>query len=105
MPYLDPAYRPTTVVPGTGQSVLGAGAEADNWVSRGHFMLRADVGGILFVNGVPKRGGGIRPPMNGTWLLQPESRPLGPGEEYLIAHGTAVEIALPNRTTVRIDAR
>src|SRR5262245_35281113 len=60
VPYLDPAYRPTTVVPGTGQNVLGAG-EWDIAVSRGHFMLRASPGGIVLVNGVPGRGGGVRP--------------------------------------------
>src|SRR5262249_55984599 len=36
VPYLDPAYRPTTVVPGpgTGQSVLGAGGEGHLRLSR-----------------------------------------------------------------------
>ena len=51
-PYLDPAYRPTRIVPGTGQAVLHSeGYGTDNYVSRAHFMLRAVAGGIPFVNG------------------------------------------------------
>jgi hypothetical protein len=102
--YLDPAYRPTQVLPATGRSVL-RGRQEDIFVSRGHFMLRAMAGGILFVNGVPRRGGGIRPPLNGTWLVDPESRPLGPAEEYPIERGEAVVIRLPNGSLIRIDAR
>src|SRR4051812_44419622 len=54
VPYLDPAYKATRVLPGTGQSVmLHDGREQDISVSRGHFMLKADPAGVVFVNGVP----------------------------------------------------
>jgi hypothetical protein len=103
--YLDPAYRPTSILPGTGQAVLHSGGYGvDNCVSRAHFMLLGRSRGILFVNGVPRRGGGIRPPKNGTRLVAPEGRDLGPGEEYLIKSGTAMVVQLPNRTELRIDA-
>ena len=59
----------------------------------------------VFVNGVPQRGGGIRPPLNGTRLVAPEGRALDPGEEYLIESGTAMVVQLPNRTELRIDAK
>ena len=104
-PYLDPAYLPTTILPGTGQAVLHSGGYGtDIRVSRAHFMLRGVRGGILFVNGVPRRGGGIRPPRNGTRLVAPEGRGLSPGEEYLIESGTAMVVRLPNGTEIRIDA-
>jgi len=65
--YLDPAYRPTRLVPGTGQNIMRAnGQYTDQYVSRGHFMLRAAGGGVVLVNGVPRPGGGLRPPLNGT---------------------------------------
>ncbi len=103
--YLDPAYRPTTIVPGAGQAVLHSGGYGtDICVSRAHFMIRGVPGGILFVNGVPRRGGGIRPPRNGTRLVVPEGRGLSPGEEYLIESGTAMVVRLPNGTEIRIDA-
>jgi hypothetical protein len=106
VPYLDPAYRPTTVMPGTGQSILRSGGQGqDISVSRGHFMLRATTGGILFVNGVPRRGGGVRPPLNGTWLLVPVQRALSPAEEYLIEHGSVIVVKLPNGTQVQIECR
>ncbi len=105
-PYLDPAYRPTRIVPGTGQPVLHSGGYGtDIRVSRAHFTLLGVSRGILFVNGVPRRGGGIRPPLNGTWLVAPERRVLSPGEEYLIESGTALVVQLPNRTELRIDAQ
>jgi hypothetical protein len=104
-PYLDPAYRPTRVVPGTGEAVLhSGGCGTDLCVSRAHFMLGGVPGGILFVNGVPRRGGGIRPPRNGTRLVAPEGRCLSPGEEYLIESGTAMVVRLPNGTEIRIAA-
>jgi hypothetical protein len=104
-PYLDPAYQPTTIVPGTGQAVLhSGGCGTDICVSRAHFMLRGVSRGILFVNGVPRPGGGIRPPLNGTRLLAPQGRGLSPGEEYLIESGTAMVFRLPNGTEIRIDA-
>src|SRR5262245_15422970 len=103
--YLDPAYRPTRIVPGTGQAVLHSGGYGtDIRVSRAHFMLLGASRGILFVNGVPRRGGGIRPPLNGTRLVAPEGRVLSPGEEYLIESGTAMVVRLPNGTELRIDA-
>ena len=106
VPYLDPAYLPTTVMPGTGQSILRSGGQGqDISVSRGHFMLRATAGGILLVNGVPRRGGGVRPPVNGTRLLAPVQRALSPGEEYLIERGTVIVVRLPNGTQIQIDAR
>jgi len=105
-PYLDPAYRPTRIVPGTGQAVLHSGGYGtDICVSRAHFMLLGVSRGILFVNGVPRRGGGIRPPLNGTRLVAPEGRVLSPGEEYLIESGTAMAVRLPNGTELRIDAK
>jgi len=105
-PYLDPAYRPTRIVPGTGQAVLHSGGYGtDICVSRAHFMLLGVSRGILFVNGVPRRGGGIRPPLNGTRLVAPERRVLSPGEEYLIESGTAMAVRLPNGTELRIDAK
>jgi hypothetical protein len=104
-PYLDPAYRPTKIVPGTGQAVLhSSGYGTDMRVSRAHFMLQGVSHGILFVNGVPRRGGGIRPPLNGTHLVAPRGRVLSPGEEYLIESGTAMVVRLPNRTELRIGA-
>ena len=103
-PYLDPRYRPTQIVSPSSGSVL-AGGEPDRWVSRGHFMLRASPCGVLLVNGVPRRGGGIRPPLNGTWLVAPVRRLLGGGEEYLIGWGESATIRLPNGATIRINAR
>jgi hypothetical protein len=104
-PYLEPAYRPTRIVPGTEQAVLHSGGRGtDNKVSRAHFMLRTVPGGVLFVNGVPRRGGGIRPPIHGTRLVAPHGRDLRPGEEYLIESGTAMIVRLPNGTEIRIDA-
>ncbi|HYT88833.1 MAG TPA: hypothetical protein VEL76_09005 [Gemmataceae bacterium] len=103
VPYLDPAYTPTRVLPDTNRSVLTmAGDGKDITVSRGHFLLRATAEGLLLLNGVPRRGGGVRPPLNGTWLLEPERRPLGDGEEYLIATGSSARIRLPNGAKVRI---
>lgn len=103
--YLDPAYCPTRIVPGTGQCVLHSGGTgSDRYVSRGHFMLRAMPGGILFVNGVPRRGGGLRPPKNGTWLVAPERRTMEPGEEYRIESGTWIVVWLPNGSELRINA-
>jgi hypothetical protein len=67
-------------------------------------MLRGSVQGILFVNGVPRRGGGIRPPMNGTKMLAPANRRMGRGEEYMIEKGTAIKIRLPNGTAILLGA-
>jgi hypothetical protein len=73
-------------------------------VSRGHFMLRGSARGILFVNGVPRRGGGIRPPVNGTHLVQPVQRSFAEGDEYLVERGQGIKIRLPNFTEVTITA-
>jgi hypothetical protein len=80
------------------------GAGSDVYVSRAHFMLRAARRGVTLVNGVPQRGGGLRPPLNGTWLLAPTFRKLDPGEEFLIESGASVRIRLPNGTELQIDA-
>jgi hypothetical protein len=105
VPYLDPAYRPTTVVPGTHQCVLHSGGRGtDNYVSRGHFTLRGIPGGLLFLNGVPRRGGGVRPPYNWTLLLAPQRRLMAPAEEYRIDRDSSILIELPNGSQVRIGA-
>jgi hypothetical protein len=104
-PYLDPSYRTTRVVPGTGQAVAQSSHEGrDVCVSRGHFTLRGDARGIVLTNGVPRVGGGIRPPMNGTRMLEPDWRRMDPGKEYLIEHGAKVVLHLPNGTVVQICA-
>lgn len=104
VPYLDPAYQATAVMPGSGQRVLTGAKHHDCSVSRGHFMLRGAGGGILLVNGVPHVGGGIRPPTNGTWLLAPQRRHLEPGEEYRIEGGSSVVLQLPNGAQIQIGA-
>jgi hypothetical protein len=104
--YLDPSYRPTQLVPDTGQSVLLCGGGGDDvYVSRGHFMLRGVAGGVVLTNGVPRAGGGIRPPVNGTWLVGPVGRKLEPGEEVLIERGSVLVIRLPNKCVIQIVAR
>jgi hypothetical protein len=101
---MDPHYRSTRIGP-DGQSVLTHGSQGtDICVSRGHFMLRSSSGGILFVNGVPRRGGGIRAPVNGTQLVEPEARSLAQGEQYLVERGQSMKIRLPNSTEVTIAA-
>ncbi|MBN9120513.1 MAG: hypothetical protein J0I06_15395 [Planctomycetes bacterium] len=106
VPYLDPAYRPTPILPESGRSVLRGHDESDNWVSRAHFTLRgAPGGGIVFTNGVPQAGGGLRAPLNGTKLLSPAKRWLGPGEEVLIELGEAVAVRLPNRCVLQFKAQ
>jgi hypothetical protein len=104
-PYLDPSYCPTRIVPGTGQAVVQSDSEGNDLaVSRAHFMLRGAAGGIVLTNGVPRVGGGIRPPPNGTWLCDRDGRLMDPGEEYLIDRGATAVLVLPNRTVVRIRA-
>jgi len=103
--YLDPRYVPTPIVPGSGATILrNRGGNEDIYVSRGHFLMRGHAGGILLVNGVPRRGGGIRPPMNGTLLVAPQRRPLKKAEEYLIERGSAATIRLPNGTQLTLQA-
>ena len=107
VPYLDPSYAVTTIVPETRQSVLlSEGKGTDTYVSRAHFMLRAGPGGgIVLTNGVPGLAGGIRPPTNQTTLVSPEARPLLPSEELLIEPGERVVIQLPNRCMICLAAR
>ena len=105
VPYLDPAYVPTRIVPNSGQPVLTQDANGrDGWVSRGHFLLRAVSEGVMLLNGVPQRGGGVRSPLNGTRLVEPEHRRLEDAEEYLIQKGKAARFELPNGTQVLIHA-
>ena len=103
--YLDPAFRPTRLVPGTGQNIMqSAGHGSDLYVSRGHFMLRAACHGVLLVNGVPRPGGGLRAPRNGTRMVVPERRDMTAGEEYRIDSGAMAVIVLPNGAEVQISA-
>jgi hypothetical protein len=103
--YLDPRFRPTCLAPqGKAPALTAHGDDSDRCVSRGHFMLRARREGIVLVNGVPRRGGGFRPPVNGTVMLAPDYRCMGPGEEFLIARGTMARIQLPNGTVISIQA-
>lgn len=105
VPYMDPAYRATTMIPASGQTLLlHDGHGVDIAVSRGHLMLRFAARGILVVNGVPRRGGGIRPPLNGTLLVRPVLRRLAPCEEYLIERYASVVLCLPNRAQIQIAA-
>ncbi len=101
--YLDPRFRPTQIVPDSRQRVLKQ-HDSDDYVSRGHFMLRACSLGLMLVNGVPRRGGGIRPPLNGTRILFPHRRLMDPGEQLVIEPGVMVRIQLPNDTVISICA-
>lgn len=60
--------------------------------------------GILLVNGVPRRGGGIRPPLNGTRLVAPVRRRLEPAEEYVVERGRSATLRLPNGTEIDLHA-
>ena len=103
--YLDPVYRPTAILPTSGQCVLHATSrEQNSYLSRGHFMLKDRHRGIVFVNGVPGRNGSIRPPTNGTRMIDPDHRSMAPAEEYFIESGKAIVIELPNGSSVRISA-
>jgi hypothetical protein len=103
--YLDPRYHPTQMLPNSTKRVVTSFDRGnDRCVSRGHFMLRGSVQGILFFNGVPRRGGGIRPPKNGTVMLAPAHRSMGHGEEYMIERGTTIKIKLPNGTVILLCA-
>lgn len=105
VPYLDPAYRATQIVPGSEQPVL-LNDPADNSVSRAHFTLCGAAGGaVMLTNGVPSAGGGTRPPTNGTWLLSPVRRSLEPGEEVRLEPGTTAVIWLPNGCTLQLAVR
>jgi hypothetical protein len=103
--YLDPRYVPSPIMPGSRRTILRQDNQQQNmYVSRGHFMLRGRTAGILFTNGVPRRGGGIRPPRNGTQMLAPQDRRMEPAEELVIQKGDEVTISLPNGTRLRIQA-
>ncbi len=103
--YLDPAYQPTRMLPNASQLVVTSfGNASDRCVSRGHFMLKGSLAGIVLTNGVPQRGGGIRPPMNGTFLLEPGYCQMADGEEYLITRGASAKIRLPNSTAILLCA-
>lgn len=105
VPYLDPRFTSTQIVPSTGQSVLTQGGKGtDTSVSRGHFTLRGVGYGIVLINGVPRRGGGIRTPINGTVMLAPQHRWMTPEEEFWIKPGNDVRIQLPNSTVIAIRA-
>jgi len=97
--YLDPQYQPTPMMPDSSRCILNS-SEKDGRVSRGHFMLKGSPLGIYLVNGVPRQEGGIRPPLNGTILLEPVQRWMDKGEEYLIERGTSAKIRLPNGTVI-----
>lgn len=101
--YLEIGYTSFNLMPGTDESVL-LSSPRDIFLSRAHFMLRGRAGGVLFTNGVPYRGGGIRPPLNGTMLLQPEERLLSPAEDLLITPGESITLRLPNDCVVSIQA-
>ena len=103
--YLHPNFQPTHLLPQTGQSVPNRdGDEPATWVSRGHFMLRAWHVGLVLVNGVPRPGGFIRPPLNGTLMLRPDYRAMHPREEFLIEPRALARIRLPNGTVISIQA-
>ena len=103
--YLDPAYRPTQMMPGGEKPIVASARHGDDIrVSRGHFMLRGSVDGIVFINGVPRRGGGIRTPLNGTVMLAPQARQMTDAEEWLIPRGDSVRLQLPNHLIVCIAA-
>jgi hypothetical protein len=87
-PYLDPHYLPTRLLPNTGVAVVGSKpSREDSLVSRAHFMLKGAAGGIRFINGVPQRGGGIRVPINGTWLIGDELEWMRDAREVEIRRG------------------
>jgi hypothetical protein len=103
--YLDPRYQPTQLVPNSRRPVVTSfHGPRDRAVSRGHFMLKGARVGILLVNGVPRRGGGIRPPLNWTMLLAPTHRLLLNAEEYLIERGESIRIELPNGAVLVLQA-
>jgi hypothetical protein len=103
--YLDPRYQPTQMLPNSSRRVVTSlNRGTDICVSRGHFMLKGSLHGILLLNGVPRRGGGIRPPLNGTVMLEPDYRSMKQGEEYMIERGAAAKIRLPNGTVILLRA-
>ena len=98
--YLDSRFRPTQRMPGTYQRVVvDAHRPGDNFVSRGHFTMIGSPFGIIFVNGVPRRGGGIRPPVNWTQMIEPQQRTMAPGERFVVAPGTIIKITNSTRSS------
>jgi hypothetical protein len=68
-------------------------------------MLKGMAGGIRFINGVPRRGGGIRTPKNGTWMLVgTEYELMRDAREVDIRRGERAVFLLPNKATVVIGA-
>jgi hypothetical protein len=67
-------------------------------------MLKGSLHGILLINGVPRQGGGIRAPKNGTVLLEPDNRQMHEGEDYMIELGKSAKIRLPNGTVILLSA-
>jgi hypothetical protein len=103
--YLDPRFRSTQMLPNSNRRVVTSlGRGKDRSVSRAHFMLKGSRHGILLINGVPQNGGGIRPPLNGTHMLEPVNRWLDDSEKILIEHGRTVKIRLPNDTVILLRA-
>jgi hypothetical protein len=103
--YLDARYHPTRMLPNSTRPVVTSlRSLADRGVSRGHFMLTGSTQGIVLLNGVPRRDGGIRPPLNGTRMEEPEQRMMNDAEEYLIARGASAKIRLPNGTLILLRA-
>jgi hypothetical protein len=103
--YLDPRYQPTTMLPNCSRPVVNSFRHGiDRTVSRGHFMLKGYLHVILLLNGVPRRGGGIRPPLNGTVMLEPLHRSMDEGEEHRIERGASAKIRLPNGTVILLCA-
>jgi hypothetical protein len=103
--YLDPRYQPTQMLPNSSRRVVASKhSEKDNYVSRGHITLKGALHGVLLVNGVPRRGGGIRPPRNGTVMLEPDHRSMEEGEEFMIEREAAAKIRLPNGTVILLRA-
>ena len=102
-PYPDPRYQPSPIIPGEAHAVLQRdGTRNGLCVSRAHFSLHSHPAGMVVVNGVRCRGGGIRPPRQGTQLLAPQSRMLQRSEELVIERGAQITISLPNGTRLTI---
>jgi len=101
--YLDPSYTPSQLVPDSGQSVLMNDAK-DTYVSRGHFTLKGSSKGILLLIGVPGVEGGVRLPVNWTFMVEPVYREMKKGEVFLVERGSSVKIMLPNEARILISA-
>ena len=101
--YLDERYLVTPLVNTlAGPQTILSGKD-DDLISGGHLMLRYHPSGLVVVNAVPRKGGGLRAPTNATWVISPEHRKLMPKEFYLIEHGRTARIWLPNGTALLIS--